>query len=294
MRDLLYNLYVIQQLSTRDIAKQLVLSQTTVRRRLAKYGIDTRKHKDSKNTDFYKNKMQPYWESLMVRENRSCAYCGKEFEIQPHMDKKYCSEGCVKLSVSLQKTNRYKVECSNCGEILYRTKWRIDNSNHQFCNRKCLGEWKSKQPIHRNEIGRFCANCGEFILVTRWRNKREKVYCSTECMGEHYSNNGLFSGKNSGAWKGGKISRTQYGENWFKQRRKTRKRDGYKCTRCGKSELENGEELSIHHIINFKEFESYLQANELSNLVGLCRECHTFVHSSENVKGEYIMTQRSE
>ena len=46
----LEKLYIEEELSTRDIAKQLNISQTTVRRYLAKYNIETRKGEDAKCT----------------------------------------------------------------------------------------------------------------------------------------------------------------------------------------------------------------------------------------------------
>lgn len=54
----LEKLYIEEELSTRDIAKQLNISQTTVRRYLAKYNIETRKGEDAKCTSVMKKKLK--------------------------------------------------------------------------------------------------------------------------------------------------------------------------------------------------------------------------------------------
>ena len=55
-------------------------------------------------------------------------------------------------------------------------------------------------------------------------------------------------------------------------------RDLARCQRCG----EDGEH--IHHIVSFAVVEL---RTEVDNLVLLCRSCHHWVHSRENVNGEY-------
>ncbi len=87
------------------------------------------------------------------------------------------------------------------------------------------------------------------------------------------------SGENNYNWKGGRIE--YYGPNWYRQRRKARKRDGFTCHHCGKSEQENERALDVHHIQPFRTFnyvtgenDNYKEANKLSNLISLCRSCH--------------------
>jgi hypothetical protein len=60
-----------------------------------------------------------------------------------------------------------------------------------------------------------------------------------------------------------------------------RRRDHYTCQGCGKTEVELGRVLDVHHIRPFREFgyirhqnDRYLLANDLSNLVSLCVSCH--------------------
>jgi DEAD/DEAH box helicase domain-containing protein len=63
-----------------------------------------------------------------------------------------------------------------------------------------------------------------------------------------------------------------YGPNWAGQRNLARARDGYRCQMCGLPE--QGRSHDVHHKVPFRTFESYIQANQLTNLITLCRSCH--------------------
>ncbi len=98
-------------------------------------------------------------------------------------------------------------------------------------------------------------------------------------MGKYYSESKMFSGENSGTWNGGDIS--YYGPNWLSQRRLARERDQFNCQSCGITEEQYGKELSVHHIIPFRNFKGdWEKANELVNLICLCEyPCHRKRHS---------------
>jgi len=70
-------------------------------------------------------------------------------------------------------------------------------------------------------------------------------------------------------WSG---SPNDYGPNWEKQKSLARLRDGYICQNCGRPE--NGKAHHVHHKIPFRQFSSYILANQLDNLVTLCPACH--------------------
>jgi len=70
-------------------------------------------------------------------------------------------------------------------------------------------------------------------------------------------------------WSG---SPNDYGLNWEQQRAMARLRDGYICQNCGKPE--NGMAHHVHHKIPFRQFTSFIMANQLDNLVTLCSTCH--------------------
>ncbi len=70
------------------------------------------------------------------------------------------------------------------------------------------------------------------------------------------------------------------GPNWTEMRKRARERDGYRCRHCGAPERPDREH-DVHHLRPFREFgyapgenDHYLAANQLNNLVTLCRACH--------------------
>jgi DEAD/DEAH box helicase domain-containing protein len=63
-----------------------------------------------------------------------------------------------------------------------------------------------------------------------------------------------------------------YGPDWGAQRDAARARDEYRCQVC--SVPESNSQHDVHHRIPFRTFESYREANQLSNLVTLCSRCH--------------------
>jgi len=63
-----------------------------------------------------------------------------------------------------------------------------------------------------------------------------------------------------------------YGPDWDSIRQRVRARDHYRCQGCGVPE--NGTAHHVHHKIPFRAFPTSQQANELTNLVTLCPNCH--------------------
>ena len=77
------------------------------------------------------------------------------------------------------------------------------------------------------------------------------------------------TGENNHAWRGG-LSLEPYGPDWTETlREQIRERDGRVCQLCGIHESERDEKLNVHHI-------DYSKTNHApSNLIALCRSCHT-------------------
>lgn len=72
-----------------------------------------------------------------------------------------------------------------------------------------------------------------------------------------------------GQWSAEPI---KYGPNWERQRFTVRQRDQFRCRVCGRAE--SGIAHHVHHIIPFRNFPSYLEANKTENLITLCPSCH--------------------
>jgi DEAD/DEAH box helicase domain-containing protein len=85
--------------------------------------------------------------------------------------------------------------------------------------------------------------------------------------------------RQQGLWKN---DANQYGPNWTVQRDRARARDFYRCQVCG---LEEGEKAHhVHHKTPFRLYNSFLEANQLDNLVTLCPNCHQRVELAVRVR----------
>jgi DEAD/DEAH box helicase domain-containing protein len=71
-----------------------------------------------------------------------------------------------------------------------------------------------------------------------------------------------------------------YGRDWLKIKALVRKRDEYRCQVCGIPETDRAHD--VHHKIPFRSFSSAQEANQMHNLITLCRSCHQ--RSETNVK----------
>lgn len=294
-KELLEELYYEKQLSTRDISNVINKSQTQTRRILSKYNIQMRSSKEGMNTDTYKLKMQQYatfYKKEYVDRSKKqgkriiklCPNCKKEFETLKANPRTYCCKQCYlqhkKSSNKVKKNGKVTYKrvikpgiCQRCGSPTL-------NQWSKYCP-ECLSIVKHESCYKR--IKTTCGYCGKELEVIPSVFKKNKYnYCNSECMAKHYSQ--LYTGENSPTWKGGKR---HYFGNWADARRKARERDQYTCQLCGRKEDSNLQ-LSVHHIINYREFDNKYEANQLDNLTCLCHKCHTFVHSNDNTDKIFI------
>lgn len=173
----------------------------------------------------------------------------------------------------------------------------MKKNKHCFCSRECQSIWLSAnlqgennhcyiKNLPRYENGRIneyqikdtkihCVYCGKEAYVSGLLLKNRKIgnTCSQECL--YNLRSSKISGNKHPNFKGGNRER-YYGENWYRQRRKARKRDNNICQKCGISKKDCKKNLSVHHIIPFNEFglAFYQKANRLENLICLCGSCH--------------------
>lgn len=87
---------------------------------------------------------------------------------------------------------------------------------------------------------------------------------------------GVYSGAEHPSWNSEKAD--YYGENWWSQRHQALEDAGHECRVCGMSSEEHQKQhgfgLDVHHIQPLHTFDEPEQANGLSNLAVLCRQCH--------------------
>ena len=218
-----------------------------------------------------------------------CSQCGKEFEATVNSNRKFCDRNCYhafqrqnpeKTSLYRSGESRMETVCSFCQKKIIERQANIKRSKNLFCDKECYDNYQRKYPRkgsdhHQwNRIKVTCEICCK--TVEKWPSivkKYSHQFCGNECR-KIWLESGVQSGKNNPAWKGG--YKKYYGPNWKEQQRKVRDRDSHICQNCGKNENDLGEKLSVHHIIPFREFQGNCElANELNNLISVCRKCHT-------------------
>ena len=87
-------------------------------------------------------------------------------------------------------------------------------------------------------------------------------------------------GELSSNWKGGVSKKQSRAPFWKKAQKACRERDEHTCQSCGITSKEVGQLLDVHHIVSYHSFEDKSKANELSNLISLCRTCHLRVEQN--------------
>lgn len=199
-----------------------------------------------------------------------CAGCDSTFRVPDwrfeQFSNHYCSNECKQTSA--------KVSCHWCGEAFEILPSRAQRDTEKFCSSDCVNRWRKSQtgkksPAYKS-VSVECEVC-EKEFKRQPSNISDHNFCSHECYGEYRSEE--YTGKNNPSWKPpGECVTRSYGPSWHKQRQKARARDGGECVICGADDL-----VDVHHIRPFREFgvENHEQANDLDNLVCLCRSHHS-------------------
>lgn len=115
-----------------------------------------------------------------------------------------------------------------------------------------------------------CSICGKEFSVPPCHGVGRKKYCSYRCR------NLSKTAEKCAWWKGG-ISFEPYPVGWNSNfKKQIRERDKNKCRICGKTDIENGRKLDVHH-------KDYNKKNiSIENLISLCRNCHVKTNSNRN------------
>lgn len=99
--------------------------------------------------------------------------------------------------------------------------------------------------------------------------------CSNECRWIYQKR--AIAGKKHPRWAGGysyRSGQSPWAGNWDRIRKAIRKRDGFKCRRCGKA----AKRLEVHHLKPIRLFDTPREANNPRNLLTLCVKCHAEEH----------------
>jgi hypothetical protein len=210
-----------------------------------------------------------------------CEECGKIRIVQKGAYRDLCRSCCrkgkrnVHYGKPLSAQQKEAVAIANAARIISK-ETRAKQRAAQTGNKN--GNWKG------GKIERKCKECGESFLISRaWIKKGGGSYCSQECKKKH------LIGDRTSNWKGG-ISFEPYCRK-FNEEFKEYIRDKFdrKCFLCDKTEEENGQKLSVHHVDYRKSCggvntEEEKKADDAScQFVPLCISCNTRVNFNRDL-----------
>lgn len=209
-------------------------------------------------------------------EPRSCAHCGKMF-VSTSPNTKCCSMVCA--AKNRPQRQRTRVAIYTCEWCKQEFEGWMSRPN-RFCSRLCAGRFGARQPKPtarrpENFVTLTCETCGNPYTVHKiFTESRNSRFCSIKCRGVSQSLEKRGAGNVN--YRGGAV--TYRGQNWGHQRRLAAERDGWKCQICGKRINRKKWDYGVHHIKPYREFNGdWESANQLSNLITLCRSCHSKV-----------------
>ena len=202
-----------------------------------------------------------------------CEQCGTEIIKDKRTSRRFCSQHCFGEYLSLTRKGIPRPEvagpkpskrrrviniCEKCGK-----EFEVKQS-HAERRKRCSKECQREQRVLE------CNFCHKSYSVKLAEVERSH-YCSKACHNDFMKS---LLGPDNPKWQGGGDN--WRGPNWVIQRAAARERDGNKCQHCGTHRKKLKYELDVHHIIPFRDFgaERYLEANDLTNLISLCRHCH--------------------
>ena len=197
-----------------------------------------------------------------------CEICSKEFQVKPYREKtaRFCSKKCGGSWHAKTRLAHIKKPWAAKNLDGHRHK-----SPTKFTSERVRG---SDNPSWVEAHVFSCERCGREFKVKPWlvRQNGKPRFCGRDC----FENSGAFTGSNSSSYVGG--PKTYRGRNWLVMRKKAIDRDNATCQNCGSVE---GDSISVHHIIPDREFDDYISANVLTNLVSLCQRCHMIVENQK-------------
>ncbi len=223
----------------------------------------------------------------------TCHTCGKEFVrwaclVIEKREGVFCSRACA--SEGHKRLNT--VHCTTCNKAIIRRDSEVQKSAQPFCSKACQGVWIAEHESKSVTVS--CAQCNKPIRCKQYKLKQNSQFCSRECQHEWQSLNWI--GPNHHGWKGGSAALQDYGPNWKQQARAARIRDGHKCRLCGAAQKKHRRSFDVHHVKSFRTFgyargknTNYKAANELTNLVTLCRTCHPKVEHGKIAIQPYLL-----
>lgn len=229
-------------------------------------------------------------------EVATCKFCGESFLTDKHIPKKFCSRSCSMKGKFDGENNPFYGK-THSKEVKAFLSIKNSGSNSYWYGRKHSAETKEKlSKLRKGKANPFYGKTHTPDVRRRVSEKNSgennfnygKKWSTEQRLKISKSHKGKFVGKNNPNWKGGITKERQsfYAtRKWKKAVRMVWQRDNATCRLCGTKKSDTELKFHIHHIVSFKVSE--LRA-DVDNLILLCRDCHVWVHSKDNVKKCFI------
>lgn len=204
--------------------------------------------------------------------NRTCKGCGTEF-YDSKSRRAYCDD-CDPNAGAHNGNWSDATETATCDRCGGSFSYYPSNKDGTYCS-DCVEDADGLLPENPSEPGERisvrCEHCGTDLTVvpSRAADQRYGVFCTLECYGEWLSEHVV--GSDHHQWEGGAFD---YGQRWWRIRRRALERDGYECQHCGADRDELGRNPDVHHIEPVRSFDRLEDAHTMDNVVTLCRSCH--------------------
>lgn len=173
-----------------------------------------------------------------------------------------------------KRRSKRSIECTVCTQEVPITAQQAADGV-RTCSEPCRRELVSRS---KGSLGTgTCEGCGAEYRVSRYHLRAGRRFCGDICRLAWWATQ-TPAGEDNPLWTGGAPE--YYGPSWRAARRAAWERDNESCTACGRTSEELGQRPIVHHVVPFKSFgvEEHERANQLDNLVCLCRSCHMKVH----------------
>jgi len=188
-------------------------------------------------------------------------YHGNQYDTKEIASLFGCTSGCI-----LRKMNKYNIQ--------RRTK--SDIQKDRITDGKAAISLNALSRYQKFRKGKSWEELYGEVRAKLAKEKFIKLRTGIKLSEAHKQNikiNSIFKeGTENPNWRGGKTYRRYHDMNhseWYKLRNQILLRDNYTCQKCGKDKCE----LDIHHKIPYR----YTNDNSPSNLITLCKSCHSTV-----------------
>jgi hypothetical protein len=228
-----------------------------------------------------------------------CDNCGEVTEKKPcrveRSEHDFCSRECSDEYQEIQFSGENNPNhsgsetytCTTCGETKETTP--SNARSRKYCSEECMAEdYRERYSGKGNPMWNggleeitceWCGDTAEFVPA----EAEVRRFCSESCYKSWLSEDRqgeAWVGEDNPAWQGGQERHRFYGPNWEEQREAALERDDYECVMCAA-----GDDLNVHHKVPLRNFDRdrdgwWRRANELDNLLTLCRSCHSEVHGN--------------